>query len=133
MLPEEIYGYLNKRLNESPDRGLMLKNIMTGRIDSAWKSEICEILSDYGSRRLLQICRTVLTNEDVFFADAKTLFLLLGDEGRYLRDCYQHCDVVRYPYIGLALFVVFALFGETTFKNYIQSARDAKGVFKPLT
>ena len=129
MLPEEIYGYLNKKLNESPDRGLMVKNIMTGRFDSVWKSEICSILSNYGSRRLLQICRTVLNNEELFFIDAKLLFRLLEKEGDYLRDCYQHCDVNRYPYVGLALFEVFALLGPKDFKTFIPSARDTNAMF----
>lgn len=129
MFPEEIYGYLNKKLNESPDRGLMVKKIMTGRFDSAWKSEICEILTAYGSRRLIQICRTVLNNDELFFINAKLLFQLLDEEGAYLRDCYQHSDVNRYPYVGLALFVVFALLGPKDFKTFIPSARDTNTIF----
>ena len=133
MLPEEVYGYLNKKMNVCLDRKGMMTNIMTGKYDSVWKADISTILSDYGTRRLLQICRTVLNNETVFFIDAKLLFQLLDDDGIHLRNCYQYCDVARYPYIGLALFVIFALLGESAFKQFLQSARDAKNVFAPLT
>ncbi|MCR5249211.1 MAG: hypothetical protein K6E50_01245 [Lachnospiraceae bacterium] len=129
VLPEEVFRYLNERIAESADKRRVITSIMSGNYDKDWKSEICLIMTDHGTRRLLKICGTLLNHENEFFADARVMFELLGEEGKHLRACVQRCDPIRNPHIELAMFTVFALLGPEEFKHFIRSERDAEDMF----
>ena len=84
---------------------------------------------DGGTRRLLQIARTLLEDETRFFADMEVLFALLGEDGAYLRECVQRCPMQRAPYTALAALILFALLGPEEFWRLVDSPREAARYF----
>ena len=84
---------------------------------------------DGGTRRLLQIARTLLEDETRFFADMEVLFALLGEDGAYLHACVQRCPVQQAPYTALAALILFALLGPEELRRLVDSPREAARYF----
>ena len=84
---------------------------------------------DGGTRRLLQIARTLLEDETRFFADMEVLFALLGEDGAYLHACMQRCPVQQAPYTALAALILFALLGPEELQRLVDSPREAARYF----
>lgn len=134
VLPEELFNFLKGRIDEQVNRETALKGILSCNYDSAWKREICEIIRRYGTRRLLEVSRFLMDNENAFFVHERVLFKLLGEEGERLRRCYHNCssDIRKAPYVGLAMFTIFALLGPDGFKMLLPSPRRACNLFFAL-
>lgn len=132
LLPEELYGYLNRRILELPDRKKGIRSIMSGNYAFVWKQEICQISRRYGLRRLLQSCRTLLNDETQFMKEENVLFAILGKEGGYLNQCMQRCGAGMCLYIGLALLAMYALLGKDGFEQLIRNEREAQRYFYRL-
>lgn len=81
VLPEELYACLRALMKGSP---VTERDILGGWIDRGWKRALAARCRDGGTRRLLQIARTLLEDETRFFADMEVLFALLGEDGQYL-------------------------------------------------
>lgn len=134
VLPEEIYAILMDRIAKQPNRENALKGILLCNYDFAWKREICRRVQKYGTRRLLETSRSLLNDEKTFFVSQRLLFQLLGDEGERLRECYYNCnsDIRKAPYVGLAMFTLFALLGPDGFEVLLPSPSKAGKLFFAL-
>lgn len=134
VLPEEIYAILMDRIAKQPNRENALKGILSCNYDFAWKREICRRVQKYGTRRLLETSRSLLNDEKTFFVSQRLLFQLLGDEGERLRECYYNCnsDIRKAPYVGLAMFTLFALLGPDGFEVLLPSPSKAGKLFFAL-
>lgn len=134
VLSEEIYNYLRDRIDNLSNYETALKNILSCNYDRTWKIGICEKIQKYGTRRLLEVSRSLLKNENAFFVNQRILFQLLGEEGEWLREYYINCecDMQKDPYVGLAMFTLFALLGPDGFKMLLPSLRDAGNLFFAL-
>ena len=131
VLPEEIYDYLKDKIDGQPDRELALKGILSCNYDSSWKKDICRRIQKYGTRRLLESSRSLLSDERAFFSNQRVLFQLLDKDGERLRECYYNCnsDIRKAPYVGLAMFTMFALLGSDGFKILLPSPTKAGELF----
>ena len=76
-------------------------------------------------------CEAALDAEGLFLADAGLLFSLLGEEGELLHRCCRRCDMRGAPYLGLALFTLFALLGEKGFSRLFPDERAACRWIRP--
>ena len=134
VLPEAYYDYLRSKIEAQSDRKRAMFRILTCNYDSAWKNELCGIISSYGTRRLLEISRTLLNNEAAFLDQRSVLFRLLGDDGERLRQCYFNCGSViqRAPYVGLAMLTLYALLGPDGFERLMPSPGEAGRYFYAL-
>lgn len=126
ILPREIFTYLWAQISKEADKQFCLSSIMTGNYDNEWKKEICRLMRRYDTRMdVLTKSRTLLVDTSAFSVDQKTLFRVLGKDGARLSECYYNCDIQRAPYIGLALFIMFALLGVDGFAKLIPSPSQA--------
>lgn len=132
VLPCEIVTYLWTKISKEPDKQFYLSGIMAGNYDNEWKNEICRLMHRYGARDLLTRSQTLLVDTSAFYIDQKLLFQLLGKDGGRLSECYYNCDIQRFPYIGLALFIMFALLGVDGFAKLIPSPSQAGTLFFSL-
>ena len=136
VLPEEIYDYLIDKINACPNRDDALKRVLSCNFDRIWKSGIREKINRYKTRSLLKISRSLLDDENAFFVHQGILFQLLegDDESERLIDCYRDCsiDIRKNPYVGLAMFIVFALLGPEWFNKLLPSPQDANKLFYSL-
>ena len=105
------------------------RDILGGWIDRGWKRALAARCRDGGTRRLLQIARTLLEDETRFFADMEVLFALLGEDGAYLHACVQRCPVQQAPYTALAALILFALLGPEELRRLVDSPREAARYF----
>ena len=113
-LPEEIFDYLQKKINASPDPRQTLGQIMSGNYPDLWKRELSSMFMNYGLNRLFAICRSLLTAERAFDTDINLLFHLPGDDIDYFQRCVLECSGGDRSK-GLALLVLFALLGKGEF------------------
>lgn len=127
VLPEELYACLRALRESSPV--VTDADILGGRFDRGWKRTLAAHCRDGGTRRLLQISRTLLEDEPRFAADMEVLFALLGEDGDYLRECLRRCPVQRAPYTALAALTLFALLGPEEFRRLVDSPRAAAHYF----
>lgn len=134
ILPEELFDSVKEKLNSSSDSQGVLLSIMTGNFPYEWKMEFCRIIQRYGSRRFLEVSRTVLDNERVFFEGKRLLFQIMGKEGERLQDCYYNVagNIRDSPYIGLTMFTMYSLLGPDGFEKLIPSPSNADKLFYPL-
>ena len=134
VLSEEIYAVLMERIAEQPNRDIALKGILSCNYDFAWKRDICRRVQKYGTRRLLETSRSLLNDEKSFFVNQRILFQLLSKEGERLRECYYNCNsnIRKAPYVGLAMFTLFALLGPDGFKVLLPSPSKAGDLFFAL-
>lgn len=126
VLPEELYACLRALMKGSP---VTERDILGGWIDRSWKRALAARCRDGGTRRLLQIARTLLEDETRFFADMEVLFALLGEDGAYLHACVQRCPVQQAPYTALAALILFALLGPEELRRLVDSPREAARYF----
>lgn len=126
VLPEELYACLRALMKGSP---VTERDILGGWIDRGWKRALAARCRDGGTRRLLQIARTLLEDETRFFADMEVLFALLGEDGAYLHACMQRCPVQQAPYTALAALILFALLGPEELRRLVDSPREAARYF----
>lgn len=126
VLPEELYACLRALMKGSP---VTERDILGGWIDRGWKRALAARCRDGGTRRLLQIARTLLEDETRFFADMEVLFALLGEDGAYLHACVQRCPVQQAPYTALAALILFALIGPEELRRLVDSPREAARYF----
>lgn len=134
LLPGEIYNALMTRIVQQPDRKAAVRGVLSCNYDFSWKRDICRKIRKYGTRRLLEISRSLLNDKNAFFVDQGLLFQLLGEEGERLIECYYDCgaDMRRAPYVGLAMFILFALLGPDGFKALVPSPQRACDLFFAL-
>lgn len=133
ILPDEIFDYLWERVSKEADKQFYLSSIMTGNYDNEWKKEICRLMQRYDTRvDALTKSRNLLVDTSAFHVHQKTLFRLLEKDGARLSESYYNCDIQRAPYIGLALFVMFALLGVDGFAKLIPSPSQAGRLFFSL-
>lgn len=134
VLPEEIYAFLKDKIDKQPNKEEALKGILSCNYNSVWKRDVCRIILKYGTRRLLEVSRSLMSNEKAFFVHQRILFQLLGEEGERLRECYYNCngDIRKAPYVGLAMFTLFALLGPDGFKTLLPSPTKAGDLFFAL-
>lgn len=132
ILPEKVFGYLWGKITMEADKQFYLKAIMCGNCPKAWKDGIIRLLNEYGARRILIICRTLLKDEGTFDYDQRLLFDILGADCELLRDCFYRCNAPRYRYIGLVLIVIFALLGPDGFQQYIPSPGEVNNIIRAL-
>lgn len=111
-----------------------VRGVLSCNYDFSWKRDICRKIRKYGTRRLLEISRSLLNDKNAFFVDQGLLFQLLGEEGERLIECYYDCgaDMRRAPYVGLAMFILFALLGPDGFKALVPSPQRACDLFFAL-
>ena len=126
VLPEELHACLRALMKGSP---VTERDILGGWIDRGWKRALAARCRDGGTRRLLQIARTLLEDETRFFADMEVLFALLGEDGAYLHACVQRCPVQQAPYTALAALILFALLGPEELRRLVDSPREAARYF----
>lgn len=126
VLPEELYACLRALMKGSP---VTERDILGGWIDRGWKRALAARCRDGGTRRLLQIARTLLEDETRFFADMEVLFALLGEDGAYLHACMQRCPVQQAQYTALAALILFALLGPEELRRLVDSPREAARYF----
>ncbi len=131
VLPEELCAFLKGRIDEQPNQAAALKSILSCSYDSVWKREVCRKIVKYGTRRLLEVSRSLMSNEKAFFVHQRVLFQLLGEEGERLRECYYNCNsgIRKAPYVGLAMFILYALLGPDGFKTLLPSPTKAGDLF----
>lgn len=134
VLPEELFAFLTDKIDEQANKEAALKGILSCNYDSVWKRAVCQKIRKYGTRRFLEVSRSLLNNENAFFVHQRVLFQLLGAEGERLRECYYNCssDIKKAPYVGLAMFTMFALLGPDGFKMLIPSPAKAGELFFAL-
>ena len=134
ILPEELFDSVREKINSCSDSQGALLSIMAGNYPYEWKNEFCRIIQRYGSRRFLEVSRTALDNESVFFEGQKLLFQIMGKEGKRLQDCYYNVagKIRRSPYIGLTMFTIYSLLGSDGFEKLIPSPSNADRLFYPL-
>lgn len=133
ILPHEIFAYLWTQISKEADKQFYLSSIMTGNYDNEWKKEICRLMNRYDTRvDVLTKSRNLLVDTSAFYVDQKTLFRLLEKDGERLSESYYNCDIQRAPYIGLALFIMFALLGVSGFAKLIPSPSQAGRLFFSL-
>lgn len=125
ILPEEIFPYISDRAASDINPEHVVNAFMTGKYDSEYRADICRLLQESGMRRMLIICRSLLNHENTFFTDQKLLFQLLGEEGTRLKSCYYNCGGGDPPYVGLAMFTVYALLGPDGFAQLVPSPSRA--------
>ena len=128
ILPDEILSVINQEAEHNMD-----SSILSCNYDMSLKKSICTMISHrYDTKvRILQISRSLLNDESVFFTHQKTLFKILTDDDIRLRDCYTNCivEIRRNPYIGLAMLIIYALLGSDGFKILLPSPMKAGEVF----
>lgn len=132
LLPEELFQYLWEQVSREADRQFYLSGILAGNYPQQWREELCRLLQRYGTRRLLQSCRTLLRDEEAFFTGQRILFQILGEEGARLADCYYNCQRRSAPYVGLALLAAYALLGDEGLSCLIPSPQKAEEFFFPI-
>ena len=134
ILSQELYDFLLDKIDEQPDRNSALEKILSCNYNFVWKRDICNKVRRYGTRRLLQVSRSLLINENAFFVHQRILFELLGEEDERLKACYYNCarDIRRAPYVGLAMFILYALLGPDGFSILLPSPTRANDLFFAL-
>lgn len=134
VLPEELYAFLDARIASQPDRQHTLRSVLSCNYDSSWKPEICRIVQRYKTRRLLEVSRSLLNDENAFRADLQVLFALLGEDGVHLRNCFFNCGSTmrQAPYAGLALLILFALLGPDGLHMLLPRPAEAGKLFHTL-
>lgn len=132
VLPEELCDFLKNKIDATPNKEASLRGILSCNYDFVWKRDICKKVKKYGTRRLLEISRSLMRCEKAFFVHKDILFQLLGKEGERLRECFFNCDVGKAPYVGLAMLTMFALLGPDGFEILLPSPRDAGELFYAL-
>ena len=133
ILPHEIFSYLCTQISKEADKQFYLSSIMTGNYDNEWKKGICQLMGRYDTRvAVLTKSRNLLFDTSAFHDDRETLFRLLEKDGARLSESYYNCDIQRAPYIGLALFIMFALLGVDGFAKLIPSPSQAGRLFFSL-
>lgn len=132
VLPCEIFTYLWTQISKESDKQFYLSGIMAGNYDNEWKKEICRLMHRYGARDLLTRSQALLVDTSAFYIDQKLLFQLLGKDGARLSECYYNCNIQSAPYIGLALFIMFALLGVDGFAKLLPSPSQAGTLFFSL-
>lgn len=132
ILPPLLYKNVCEKLNHCPDRQDALKSLLSCNYDNTWKQEFCGIIRTHpNSNELLKRCRTMLRNEAAYWSHKTALFQILGKDEERLKRCYRHCDsdIQNAPYVGLAMFTVYALLGPDGFHKLLPSPQDAQKLF----
>lgn len=135
VLPEEVFSYLKQKINEESDQKHTVQNIMTGNYPNEWKNNVVHLFNRCGTRRLLEISRTLLENEKSYYVAQQCLFEIIKEDGSRLIDCYFNCgnNIRRFPYIGLAMIIMYALLGQDGFEVLMKSpSTSVTKFFLPL-
>lgn len=133
ILPEELFDSIKRKIDFSSNKQDCIRGIMTGNYPCEWKADFCRIIKRYGFRRFLKVSRTALDNEAAFFEEKDLLFQIIGKEGERLQECYYNITgIKKSPYVGLAMFTVYALLGPDGFENLIPSPSNVDRLLSPL-
>lgn len=104
-----------------------IADLMQGTHSDALRRTACEELQRSFSKDgpsylvddILKKCKSLNLSENQFFTVYETLFKILGDNGERLLRYQQRCQTPTYPYIGMAILIVYALLGEKYFYHMI--------------
>lgn len=104
-----------------------IADLMQGTHSDALRRTACEELQcsfskdgpSYLVDDILKKCKSLNLSENQFFTVYETLFKILGDKGERLLRYQLRCQTPTYPYIGMAMLIVYALLGEKYFYHMI--------------
>lgn len=123
-------AYLHRALFPVNDTPLEIADLMNGTHSDAHRRMLCDKMRhSFTMDDLQKNCKALNLDERQFSSVYDVLFTLLGEEGKQLRRYQQRCDTHKYPYIGIAMLVVYTLLGSKYFYHLVPDEADAKIVF----